>query len=116
MILYYNPDCSKSQFAKKILDDNKIEYTLRYYLDDPLSKEEVASLLDKLDVSPRHLLRTKEKEFEPYSGPISRELVTDIVSKHPILLQRPIIEYKNKAKIARDLESINAVLQAFKII
>lgn len=60
MKFYHNPKCSKSRQAKQILDQNNIDYEIHLYLDKPLSKDQVIVLLQKLKLSIRDIIRTKE--------------------------------------------------------
>lgn len=107
--LYHNPDCSKSRAALALLEENDIKFETVYYLDHPPSKEDIRGLAAKIGITIRELLRKSEATFEQFeldNKELSEEIVLDIVSKHPILIQRPILVKGEKAVIGRPPEAI----------
>ena len=97
MEIWINPSCSKCRAAQSLLDDAGAEYTVRRYLDDPPTVDELSAVLGRLGLEPWDITRTGE--------PIARELgVADwtrepaarprwlaALAAHPALIQRPII-------------------------
>ena len=108
LIIYHNGECSKCRGALEILQERGVPHTVRWYLADPLSREELASLLNKLAIPAAELVRTREELFQQnYSGKaISKEGWLEILATHPVLIQRPIIEWGNNAIIARPPERV----------
>ncbi len=108
MKIYHNPKCSKSRQAKQILDENGIEYQVRLYLENTLSVDELKSLLGKLKLSISDIIRTKEDIWkENFKGNVySEQELIQIVSDNPRLLERPIIEHKYTAVLARTEDKI----------
>lgn len=107
--LYHNPDCSKSRAALALLEENDIEFETVYYLDHPPSKEEIRELATKIGITLRALLRKNEAVFEQFElddMELSEDIVLDIVSEHPILIERPILVKGEKAVIGRPPEAI----------
>lgn len=107
--LYHNPDCSKSRAALALLEENDIEFETVYYLEHPPSKEEIRELATKIGITLRALLRKNEAVFEQFElddMELSEEIVLDIVSEHPILIERPILVKGEKAVIGRPPEAI----------
>ena len=51
--LLHNPRCSKSRAAKALLDERKVAYEERRYLDQPLSGAELAVLRKRLGLPAR---------------------------------------------------------------
>lgn len=114
-ILYHNPNCSKSRAALALLEENDVSPQINYYLDTPLTAEEIQGLLSKLNLNLRQILRESESEFEQYElddESLSDEIILDIVVKHPILIQRPIFLYDGKAIIGRPPETVLSLLKA----
>ncbi len=105
----HNPDCSKSKCA---LDYSllfpKLDISYRNYLQDPLSKTELVSLLQKLQLSAVDIVRTSDKSFIKLFGDknFTAEELIDIVANHPQFLQRPILIDDGKAIIGRPPELI----------
>lgn len=106
--LYHFNRCSKSRQALQILEDQKISFSIRYYIDQVLSREELISLQQKLQVPFIEMVRTNEKiysEVVKNSNPSDEELISLLV-EHPQLLQRPVFETADKAVIARPPEKL----------
>jgi len=107
--IYHNPRCSKSRQTLQLLIDNDVTPTIIEYLKVGVNAEEITSLLEKLALSPRQLMRVKEKEYKEKN--LNSELLTDnelinaIVST-PKLLERPIVVNNNKAAIGRPPEAV----------
>jgi arsenate reductase len=103
MIIYFNPDCSKCNEALDLLKENNCEFSIRNYLTHPPSLEELKELLAKLKCDPIDIVRKKEPLYEHNyaSKQWSDQEWLNILSKHPVLIERPIVINKNKAIIGR---------------
>ena len=92
-----NPACSKCRTALRALDDAGVEYTVRRYLDDPPSAEELRRVLERLGLEPWDVTRTGERVAAELGiatwskGPDDRQRWLDALAAHPALIQRPII-------------------------
>ena len=62
--LWHNISCSKSNSAKDFLDKNGFEISVRDYLINPPSKNELKELLKKLNISIFDLVRTGEEIYK----------------------------------------------------
>lgn len=113
MTLYHNPRCSKSRSALQLLEDRGLSPTIVRYLDTPLSTAQLQTLLDKLGISPRQLLRTGEDEYKTLglSDPqlTDAQLIAAMVSQ-PKLIERPILVVGDKAVVGRPPETILEIL------
>jgi arsenate reductase (glutaredoxin) len=114
-----NPACSKCRAATAALDEAGIDYTVRRYLDDPPSRDELRAVLDRLAVEPWHVARTKEKvadEIGLASIPkddSGRERWIDALVEHPVLIQRPIVTADDGTTvIGRDAGALGTVIAA----
>lgn len=103
MIIYYNPRCSKCREAKELLEENKCDFTIREYLQEPPSKKELKELVIKLGCKPFDLVRTKEHLYkEKFEGKkISDGQWIKILSENSVLIERPIVIDGKKAVIGR---------------
>jgi arsenate reductase len=106
--IYHNGECSKCKGALEILIEKGVAYEPRFYLAEPLSKEELKDLLKKLDLSAKDIVRTSEPLYtEQFDGKVlTDDEWLDVIVENPILLQRPIIEKGDKAIIARPPERV----------
>jgi arsenate reductase len=96
--------------------ENNIEYENVNYFVDELSEEKLGDLLLKANLSPFEVLRRKEPIFKelnitPETAP--GEIVKLIV-ENPALLQRPIVEYGDRAVLARPIERALELINSAK--
>jgi arsenate reductase len=109
--IWHNSRCSKSRAAFNYLKDNNIDYSLREYLKEPPTKEELQKVLEKLNLKPSELIRKKEALFKELNlKEASEDELLEAMVANPKLIERPIIINKDKAVIARPLEAIENIL------
>ncbi|MDP6944981.1 MAG: ArsC/Spx/MgsR family protein [Myxococcota bacterium] len=86
-----------------MLREHGIEHDYREYSKDPLSLSELRELFGKLGVSPRELLRKRDKAFGELglSGDEDDETLLGHMAEHPTLLQRPIGVLGDRAVVGR---------------
>jgi len=107
--IYHNPRCSKSRAALALLEENDVNPEIIYYLDNPPSKSELKSLLRKLHLGIRDILRKQEAVYDEVGlgdDVLSEEIIFDLVAKHPILIERPIVVQGDKAILGRPPENV----------
>ena len=111
MEILHNPRCSKSRATLNIILENNIKPTIRLYLDDPLSIEEIRNLLIKLDTTADQIVRKNEEVYKKLNLKDSdQDLLIANISKNPILLERPIVVKGEKAIIGRPPENVMKLL------
>ncbi|MFJ4279630.1 arsenate reductase family protein [Streptomyces massasporeus] len=97
MEIWINPACSKCRSALTLLDAEGADYTVRRYLEDVPSEDEIRGVLERLGLEPWDITRTGEadakelglKEWPRDAG--SRDRWITALAEHPKLIQRPII-------------------------
>lgn len=82
-------------------------------VNEPLSAVEIQTVLHKLGIGIRDLVRTNEKVFvENYEGrDLSDDELLHLLEKHAELIQRPIVIKGSKAVIGRPLEKVKEFLE-----
>ena len=117
MEIWINPACSKCRSAVKLLDEEGAGYTVRRYLDDPPSVEELRAVLDRLGLEPWDITRTQETAAKELGvkdwprEPASRDRWLAALAEHPKLIQRPIITADDgTAVVGRTEEAVRSVL------
>lgn len=112
MEILHNQRCGKSRQCLTFLEENKKDFTIIKYLENPLTANEIKSLLLKLQISAIELVRQKEAVWiENYKNKqLSDEMIIDAMAEHPILIERPIVIIGDKAYIARDEESLKKLI------
>ena len=92
-----------------LLNENNVDYTLVEYLKNPLTKEQILVLAEKLGKQPGEFVRKKEADFRENN---LSDLVHDsdaiaaAMAKFPKIMERPIFVAGEKAAIGRPLENI----------
>lgn len=97
----------------QLLQANGVEPEIIQYLDTPPDADQLASILDKLDLRPRDLMRkgqTEYKEMGLDNDQLSDEQLIAAMLKAPILIERPIVLANGKAAIGRPPESVLEIL------
>ncbi|ORT60346.1 arsenate reductase family protein [Streptomyces sp. CB03238] len=117
MEIWINPACSKCRGALKLLDEEGADYTVRRYLEDVPSADEIRDVLTRLGLEPWDITRTQEtaaKELGLKGWPReagSRERWITALVVHPKLIQRPIITADDgTAVVARTDEAVRDAL------
>ncbi|MGW2210520.1 ArsC/Spx/MgsR family protein [Streptomyces sp. NPDC001781] len=118
MEIWINPACSKCRSALDVLDAEGAGYTVRRYLEDAPSAEEIRELLGRLGLEPWDITRTGEnvagdlgmREWARDAG--ARERWVSALAGHPELIQRPIITAEDgTALVARSAEAVRDALR-----
>jgi len=93
LTLYHNPRCSTSRKALALLRERGIEPRIVEYLETPPDADTLREILARLGLSPRELMRKKEKEYEELglgAADLSDEELIAAMVRHPRLIERPI--------------------------
>ena len=117
--IYHNPRCSKSRQTLEILKKNNIDIEVIEYLKFPLDKNQISDLLKKLNLSARELLRRGEEIYRKENlsnKDFADEFLIDAMVKNPILIERPIVTFNNKAIIGRPPEKVLEIIWNLKLI
>ena len=105
--LFHNKRCSKSREVKKYLDENNVIYNVLDYLNVLPDQKFLKNVLLKLENNFEEIIRVNEKIYK--SLKINEKVdifenMINLVMKHPILMQRPIVT------IERDNEIIKSII------
>ncbi len=98
--------------ALELLLEKGVPHAVRYYLLEPLSREEIKKLLTKLGILAAELVRENEILYkEKYEGKnLGEEEWLEALFENPILIERPIVEKGDRAIIARPPEKVLEML------
>ena len=111
--IYHNPRCSKSRATLALLEENGVTPEIVEYLETPPSKAELSTILDRLGMQPRELIRKKE---EPYKAlnladeSLDRDALIDAMIENPILIERPVVVKEGKYALGRPPENVLSIL------
>ena len=111
--IYHNPRCSKSRQTLALLEERGIGPRVVDYLKTPPSAAELKTILKKLRLRPRDLMRKGEPLYAEL-GLKDRDLDDDaliaLMVANPILIERPIVVSGGKAAIGRPPEFVLEIL------
>lgn len=111
--IYHNPRCSKSRQTLALIEEKGISPEIVLYLDTPPSEIELKTILKKLKLSARELMRTKEdlyKSLNLADEQLSEDKLIKAMHEHPKLIERPIVVTGNAAVLGRPPENIESIL------
>lgn len=110
--IYHNPRCRKSREGLAFLEAAGQEFEVIRYLDNPPGPEELKGLLKALGIAPLALVRKNEAIWKSdYKGKdLDDAAIIEALSKHPKLIERPIIVSGDKAVIGRPADKIQELL------
>ena len=106
MKIYHNNRCSKSRQCLALMPKEGVE--IIDYISNPLSEDQLTSLILKLGITPIELVRKGEAIWkELYKGKVLSDAeITAAMAAHPKLIERPIVETTENAIICRPPELV----------
>ena len=111
--IFHNPRCSKSRATLALLEEKGAETQIIEYLKTPSSSSELATILDKLGLEPRDLMRKKEEPYKTLKlsdENIGRDALIQAMVDNPILMERPIVVNNGKYALGRPPENVLEIL------
>ncbi len=110
--IYHNPRCRKSREGLAILENSGKEFEIVRYLENVPDKEEMAAILEALQLSPEAIIRKNEAIWkEKFKGrDLSEEELIDAMISNPKLIERPIVVKDGLGVVGRPPENIKQLL------
>ena len=111
--IYHNPACGTSRNTLALVRATGAEPTVIEYLAQPPSREELVSLIDRMKIAPRDLLREKGTPYADLGlddATLTDEDLIDAMIEHPVLINRPIVVGPRGVKLCRPSELVLDVL------
>ena len=115
VIIYHNPDCGTSRNTLGLIRNAGIEPKVVEYLKTPPSREQLLSLIERMGVSVRSLLREKGTPYRELGlddPRRSEDEIIDAMMAHPILINRPIVVTNLGVRLCRPSEAVLDILPA----
>ncbi len=116
IVVYQKPTCTTCRQVMAILRQGGVPYEAVDYFIDPIPLPKLRELVRKLGLPVSALVRTKEPAYRELGldrpGVTDEELLQSLTER-PELLQRPILEWGERAVLGRPAERArNILLQA----
>jgi len=113
LTIWHNPRCRKSRETLALVESSEKAFTVRRYLDDVPSIDELTDILKQLGFDdPRALMRRGEAIYKDndLKSVIDSGLLVKMMAKHPILIERPVVTNGQKAVLGRPPDAVKALL------
>ncbi len=107
--IWHNPRCNKSRETLALLRSHGLQPVIVEYLETPPSAAELTSVLKKLHMKPRDLMRKGEaiyKELNLAVDSLSDDKLIAAMVANPILIERPVVLYAARAALGRPPENV----------
>ncbi len=110
--IWHHPRCSKSRQTLALIEDRGAPLTIRLYLQDAPTEDELRAARDVLGLRAIDMIRTNEAQFKALN--LARTDADDTLiaamAAHPILIERPIVFANGRAAIGRPPEAVLDIL------
>ncbi len=113
--IYHNPACSKSRSVLAMIRASGQEPRVVEYLKTPPSRAELVDLLARMGMTPRALMRQKDKLFAELGlgdTALGDDALLDAMQAHPGLMERPVVVAPRGVKLCRPPEEVLPLLAA----
>jgi arsenate reductase len=113
--IYHNPNCGTSRNALAAIRGAGIEPAVVEYLKAPPTRDELKSLIARMGIGVRDVLRSKEPiyaELRLDRAELTDDELIDAMMAHPILMNRPIVVTPLGVKLCRPSEAVLEILPA----
>jgi arsenate reductase len=113
--IYHNPACGTSRNVLALIRNSGVEPQVIEYLKTPPSRDELITLIRRMGITVRALLREKGT---PYAAlglddpDLGDDALLDAMMAHPILINRPIVVTERGVKLCRPSETVLDILPA----
>jgi arsenate reductase (glutaredoxin) len=107
--IYHNPSCTTSRKVLAAIRAAGTEPRVVEYLKTPPSREELKSLLERMGMTPRALLRRRGTPYEELGLDDPKKTdaaLIDAMLAHPVLIERPIVVTERGVRLCRPVEKL----------
>ena len=111
--IYHNPSCATSRNTLALIRNTGIEPTVIEYLKTPPDRSTLESLIGRMGIRPRDLLRQKGTPYEELGLGADHWTDAQLIEQmlaHPILINRPIAVTPWGVKLCRPSEVVLDIL------
>jgi arsenate reductase (glutaredoxin) len=109
IIIYHNPECGTSRNTLGLIRNTGIEPHVIEYLKMPPNRALLKSLIERMGVSTRDVMRIKGTPYEELNlgdPRITDDQLLNAMMAHPILINRPIVLTPLGVKLCRPSETV----------
>ena len=113
IVIYHNPECGTSRNTLGMIRNAGIEPHVIEYLKTPPSRAMLQSLIARMGVPVRSVLREKGTPFTDLgldNPALDDAALIDAMMEHPILINRPIVVSPLGVRLCRPSETVLEIL------
>jgi arsenate reductase len=113
VIIYHNPGCGTSRNTLALIRNAGVEPTVIEYLKNPPNRATLESLITRMYIKPRDLLREKGTPYAELGlgrAHWTDEQLIDHMLERPILINRPIVVTPWGIKLCRPSQAVLDIL------
>lgn len=113
--IYHNPACGTSRNVLALIRNSGEEPCVIEYLKTPPSREELVSLIARMQITVRDLLRRKGTPYDALGlddPALDDDRLIDAIVANPILMNRPIVVTPRGVRLCRPSEAVLDMLEA----
>ena len=111
--IFHNPACGTSRGVLQAIRDAGHDPEVVEYLKVGWRRDQLASLLTRMGLAPRDILRTRGTPAEDLglTAPgATDDAILDAMTSHPILVERPIVAGPKGVALCRPAEKVRTLL------
>lgn len=111
--IYHNPGCGTSRNTLALIRNAGVEPTVIEYLKHPPDRATLESLLSRMNIRPRELLRQKGTPYAQLGLDADHWTDAQLIEQmlaHPLLINRPIVITPWGVKLCRPSEAVLDIL------
>jgi len=112
LLLLHNPRCSKSRAAVALLEERGVPFSVRRYLEEPLSREELDDLRRRLERPAGQWARVREASAREagLDAGAADDAWLELMAREPAVMERPILVRGRRAVVGRPTEALLELL------
>ncbi len=113
IMIYHNPACGTSRNVLAMIRNSGEEPMVIEYLKTPPTRAELVSILARMSMTPRDLMRRKDTPYEALGlddPALTDDQLVDAMLAHPVLIQRPIVISPLGIALCRPSEAVLPLL------
>lgn len=111
--IYHNPSCGTSRNTLALIRNSGVEPEVIEYVKNPPAREKLKQMIAKMGVGVRDILRQKGTPYDELGlgdASLTDDQLLDAMMKHPILINRPIVETPLGTRLCRPSEAVLDIL------
>ena len=111
--IYHNPACGTSRNVLALIRNSGEQPRVIEYLKTPPSRDELVTLIGRMGITVRDLLRRKGTPYDELGlddPALTDDQLIDAMMAHPILMNRPIVITDKGVRLCRPSETVLDIL------